>query len=150
VLLAVVGVWLGAGSVGRGQEPKAVLPFKREHGAIFAESPDGRMAAAACWDGGVELWDVLTGGRRAVLEGHTGRVDSLVFSRDSTLLASGSCDGTVKVWNLFKSEQQATLKGHDCSVTHLMFSGDGRRLVSVGADFGIRLWDVRAVLKAKH
>ena len=44
----------------------------------------------------VRLWDLETSRVRAVLEGHTGEVWSLAFSRDGTGLATGSFDGTVR------------------------------------------------------
>ena len=48
----------------------------------------------------------------ATLEGHTGRVYSVVFSPDGTWLASGSRDGTVKLWDGVTRENIATLEGH--------------------------------------
>ena len=46
------------------------------------------------------LWNVATGQRIAVLEGHKEAVVSLAFSPDGKLLASGSADATAKLWML--------------------------------------------------
>jgi len=48
----------------------------------------------------IRLWDVASGKKLAILNGHTDLVRSLAFSPDGKLLASGSSDGTVKLWNV--------------------------------------------------
>ena len=47
------------------------------------------------------------------LEGHSSRVNSVVFSHDSTRLASASSDETVKIWDATTSTCIATLVGQD-------------------------------------
>lgn len=82
-------------------EYKLIAPLD-ESEFIFslALSPDGTVVAAGYQDGTVRLWDMDTGERLIVLEGHTGRVMSLDFSPDGTLLASGGSDGTVRLWGI--------------------------------------------------
>ncbi|MFQ6044197.1 MAG: T9SS type A sorting domain-containing protein, partial [Candidatus Poribacteria bacterium] len=46
------------------------------------------------------LWDVAEQKQVAVLEGHTGGVNSVAFSRGGRWLASGSIDGTILLWEV--------------------------------------------------
>ena len=46
------------------------------------------------------MWDASTGELLSALTVHTGWIDELVFSPDSTILASRSeYDGTILLWN---------------------------------------------------
>jgi WD40 repeat protein len=70
-----------------------------EEVAAVAFSPDGRVLAVALGRA-VQLWDVTTAKRLALLEGHKGKVTSLAFSPGGTRLASGSYDRTVRLWDV--------------------------------------------------
>jgi WD40 repeat protein len=71
--------------------------------------------------------------------GHTGEVNMLAVSPDSTLLASASQDHTVKLWDLTGSGHRVL--DHGVQVFAVCFSTDGRTVIS-GADDGvIRIWD---------
>lgn len=73
------------------QEPVSSIAF----------SPDGRIIASAGGDdGGIRLWDLVTGMLKRTLKGHSRLVASVVFSPDGKTLASGSDDLTVKLWNV--------------------------------------------------
>jgi WD40 repeat protein len=62
---------------------------------------DGRAALTAHWDGTLRLWDLSSGRRAAMLEGHTGRVDKLDVSADNqSALSYSRYDNTVRVWSL--------------------------------------------------
>jgi WD40 repeat protein len=67
-------------------------------GYALAYSPDGSVLAASDRDGGIDLWDPLTGRRLDRLEGHRRPVEQLAFSADGETLASGASDGTVLIW----------------------------------------------------
>jgi WD40 repeat protein len=82
------------------QWPKAVLRTEGKAVYCVAFSPDGRMLASGCVDGGVELWEVQTHRRRASLRGHTSWVRSLAFSPDGKLLAVGSENTTLALWDV--------------------------------------------------
>jgi WD40 repeat protein len=76
------------------------------------------------------------------LEGHSGSVHSVVFSRDGSRLASGSGDKTVRVWDVQTGQCQHTLEGHSDGVGSVVFSRDGSRLASGSWDCTVRVWDV--------
>jgi|GEM_PF-3265627 len=84
-------------------KPDAPLE-EREFILSIALSPDDSVLAAGYHDGAIRLWDMETGERLMVLEGHEGYIPSLTFSPDGTLLASGGADGTVRLWGIPASE----------------------------------------------
>jgi WD40 repeat protein len=88
-VLLVMGAFQVSQPTCHAQQPKAVLQV--EGGIVWsvAFSPDGKMVAAACQDGQIELWEVATEKRRATLRGRTKTVMSVAFSADGKVLASG-------------------------------------------------------------
>jgi WD40 repeat protein len=68
--------------------------------ATVAFSPDGTVLASGDYEGKIMLWNVATGEKLVIIDGHFDKINSLVFSEDGTMLVSGSEDGTVKVWGI--------------------------------------------------
>ncbi len=124
----------------------ATLMHKRSVTSV-AFSPDSTMLASGSWNssadaGSVWLWDVSTKRHIATLEGHTGGINSVVFSPKMSTLASGSEDGTIKLWDMATRTNIATLKGHTSVVYSVTFSSDGMTLASGAWDNTVKLWDV--------
>ena len=94
------------------------------------------------------VWKVVVGLRKAwdaceqVLWGHTGWVNSVVFSPDGSHVVSGSIDKTVRIWNVVTGECEAELVGHSDSVNAVIFSPDGSHIVSGSDDNTMRIWNV--------
>lgn len=63
-------------------------------------SPDGRLLAAADWNGTVTIWDTATGRRNRTIAEHQAGVHAAVFAPDGTRLATGSEDKTLRLWQL--------------------------------------------------
>ena len=89
--------------------PPIQSPGVRESGCpitarIWMSFDNGTLLASGGVVGTVILWDIATLGKIATLEGHTGIVRSLSFSRDGEILASCSGsdygDGTILLWDL--------------------------------------------------
>lgn len=78
-----------------------------------------------------------------VLSGHTGKVNAVAFSPDSTLLASASIDKdeTVKLWDVASKQPKQTLASPNRGIFSLTFL-DNQTLVGVGEDGSIFVWDV--------
>ena len=99
----------------------------------------GRTLAGASDNGTVRLWDTASGQPAGPLEGHTGPVRAVAFSRDRRTLVSASDDGTVRLWDTASGQPAGTL-GRTRPVRAVAFSPDGRTLASA-TDDGTRLWD---------
>jgi len=78
----------------------------------IAWSRDGQILACASFDHRVYLWNVFTGTREAVLEGHAGEVTGVVFNQRGDLLVSGSHDGITRFWDLKLYQQLINIQGH--------------------------------------
>jgi WD40 repeat protein len=115
---------------------KQVSAFGTHHPFSIAISPDGVTLASGHWDV-VTLWNMFTGERIAVLQGFSGYVEALSFSRDGRLLVGGT-DGALQIWEVSTQTRVQSLEiaGADVSPA---FSPDGR-LVAAGTYASGTVW----------
>ncbi|XP_048867446.1 telomerase protein component 1 [Brienomyrus brachyistius] len=102
--------------------------------------PEGQLLAVGGWDGGVRLWNWLTGEIAATLSGHQQSVRSLCFSPSTAHLSSGSLSGEVRMWSLPSHACVGCYQAHRGSTEVLSFVEEGRMLLSGGADNMVQLW----------
>ena len=139
-----------------GSRPR-LLPTGRGGKPAVALSPDGSALAVANTGWIIDLHDLKAPDVKPIeLEGHTGRVTDLVFSRDGRWLASAGAkplmggweerfDRSVRLWDLRNlGTPPVVLKDHLHDVTAVAFAPDGASLVSGSSAGKIRLWDLTA------
>jgi WD40 repeat protein len=116
-----------------------------------AFSADGRLLAAALWDGGVKVWDLKTQKLLHTFH-HPDRVVCVAFHPNGRQLASGSCDNTAKVWDLQTGQEVETLHGHIGYVMAVGYSPDGKLLATASGNRyagEVQLWDTATLGKKR-
>ena len=117
--------------------------FQLPENPVYDVAFSADLMGTAQNDGTVRLWDISTGGLRAVLRGHTAPALTVAFNPAGTLLASGGEDGNLFLWDTANRTQIGpTLAGHTGPITRVAFSPDGTLLASASTDGTIRLWNV--------
>jgi RNA polymerase sigma factor (sigma-70 family) len=110
----------------------------------LAFAPDGRTLALNRWQKTIPVWEVASGKRRLLLQGHEESTVWIAYSPDSRTLASASWDNTIRLWDLETGEELRSLTGHRGRANSLAFTADGNTLVSAGDDSTLLYWDVAA------
>lgn len=77
-----------------------------------------------------------------MLEGHSDKINVLVFSKNSTILVSGGSDNTVIVWNLYDAEAKKIFKGHTDSIYSISISADNKIIASGSRDTTVRIYKI--------
>jgi WD40 repeat protein/serine/threonine protein kinase len=113
-----------------------------------AFSPDGQELAGSSGNE-VVVWNTHTWTTVERLQGHSGGVIGLDWSRDGTRIATGANDGTARIWDAATGAQILELAGHAGLVANVAFSPDGTRLVTGGGDGTARVWDVSPAATAE-
>ena len=111
----------------------------------LALSPSADRLATGSWgdEGNLCLWDVTTGERTHVLEGHPEiEILSVAWSADGRRLVSGSRLHDVRVWDAETGERLADFQGQEGRVTSVAFSPDGRHVAAGNLGWVARLFDV--------
>jgi WD40 repeat protein/serine/threonine protein kinase len=125
---------------------KELLRVAAHNGPAMAVAfhPDGKRIATAGRDRTAKIWDVETGNKLLVLEGHGDpNVDDVAFSPDGTLVATACWDSMVRLWDTGTGNPLHTFIGHSSWVHGVRFSPDGERLASSSTDRTIRIWDLK-------
>jgi WD40 repeat protein len=108
-------------------------------GSAAAYSPDGQQIAYATTTGLGHIYDLRTH-RNRPLVGHTGRVDSIRYSRSGARLITGSVDDTGRVFDASTGAEQETLAGHRGALRDATFSADETRIATASDDGTARVW----------
>ncbi|WP_169972782.1 c-type cytochrome domain-containing protein [Tautonia rosea] len=110
-------------------------------------APDGsRLAAARGSD--IFLFDADCSDPTALLEGHEGGINALIFSPDGQrLVAVGGRPGlfgTVAVWRVETGERLGSWKGHADAILSAALSPDGAVLATASYDRIVTLWNLES------
>jgi WD40 repeat protein len=107
------------------------------HGIAF--SPDGKSLAAGLADNSIHLFDVAMSKEVKTLTGHSGAVNSLLFTSKGDQLISASADKTVQVWTVADGKSKTKLE-HAAAAQALALSKDGTKIAVGGADKSVKVW----------
>ena len=124
-----------------------------DYSTVMALSPNATLLATAMWEADeshrIRVWDANTGNFLFVLEGHTGRIQTLAFSPDGKTLASGDARQRIRLWNMDTGNLSVTLKVPTGSFHALAFSPNGKLLASGRSDGSIQLWNASTEKQGK-
>lgn len=118
--------------------PAAVRQFGHGSRHAVAFSPDGCSVLIAGTH--AQLFDAETGTLLQQFLGHSGTVNSAIFTPDGQSIVTGSSDHTVRFWNL--RGEEVALWPHPATVAGIAISPDGKRVLTMCLDLKSRLWDV--------
>lgn len=107
----------------------------------IALDAEARTLAIAL-DRSVRLYDLDKKRERAVLKGHTGRVEAVALSPDGSTLATGSWDQTVRLWDAASGREKAHFHWQLGKVFSLAFAPDGLRLAAGTGTGSVIVWDM--------
>ncbi len=121
-------------------------PYLQEkiHVGSCAYSPDGKNCAVGLESGEISVYSTSDWKKTHTLEGHTGRVLSVVYAPSGEQIASGNYDHTVRLWNAQSGHLGRTLEGHTDSVSSVVYSPSGKQIASGSYDHTVRLWDAQS------
>ncbi|CUA68566.1 Cilia-and flagella-associated protein 52 [Rhizoctonia solani] len=107
-------------------------------------SPNGAFIALGHHDSTITVWDVYTRTKELKrLTGHSGAVDSVHFSPDSTRLVSSTYE-QIWIWDVQTGQMLFELPhGHEQGITSVHYSPDGTRIISISYDMSVRIHDAR-------
>ncbi len=104
-------------------------------------SPDGNKLMTRNGND-LYIWNVDTGKRVTILQGHTDRINDVQFSSDSKLIVTASADNTARVWDAATGDLMSILRGHVRQVNSATFSPDNRHILTASDDGTARLYYV--------
>ncbi|GJJ73271.1 hypothetical protein EMPS_05629 [Entomortierella parvispora] len=113
----------------RGREPVCSLVY----------APDGKRLVAAVGND-ILIWDLLAGGDPTVLEGHTGDVRAVSFSRNEQWIASVSLDKSVGIWNGRTGAPVRKLYGSDPGYVLAVAFWNDQEIISLDWRGMLRFW----------
>lgn len=110
----------------------------------LAFAPDGSVLASGNRTGVVNLWDVQTSARLAVLREHESAhaVLALSWSPDGAALVSGGRDEQVIVWDVATQSPRRTFTEHGAQLLSIAFIPDTPNVATVSSDGTVFLWEV--------
>jgi WD40 repeat protein len=131
-----------------GKGGRVVVPPLTRGAGQFVFSPDGRWLLLAQIESSSQADPIVVGrpGNQFenVLKGHTGTVESMEFSHDSSKVVTACADGKVRIYSTASWSLERTLEGHDGTVHWAEFSPNGQWVVSAGEDKTVRVWSATA------
>jgi WD40 repeat protein len=103
-------------------------------------TPDGSSVLSGSSNMSVSVWDLTSGRRKFVMEGHSGEICAVACSSDGRRAVSGGHDSKLIYWDLTTGKSLQTYEA-GASLHGVAFSSDGKQVVA-GCGHAAILWDV--------
>ncbi|KAH7083961.1 vegetative incompatibility protein HET-E-1 [Paraphoma chrysanthemicola] len=113
---------------------------------VIQWAPDARQLACVCYDGSIQLVDLLTARLLKFSSGHDLPVTCLQFSENGKFLMSVSGHKTIRIWNTSYGFGEATFIGHGSAVTGAVFSKNSSMVAWGYADGTVVVWDLNPAM----
>jgi WD40 repeat protein len=136
-----------AGGIKKAQpasSPEIVTVLKGHTDTIeaIALSPDGNIAATACFDRYVRLFDAVNGKEIRTYggqQGHTGQVLCVAFNAKGDQIVSGGSDNFARIWDVPVSFPIKTIPT-SAAATRIVVAADGKTFGVASADGTIKVF----------
>jgi WD40 repeat protein len=106
----------------------------------LAFSPDGKSLLTVGY-GAVEVWDVATGKRLAVLDHGNLPVTGAAFGSEGRTVLTGAHDGRARLWDVASQKLVGEPAASNDWIAAVAFRPDGRAFVTAGKHGGVQVWD---------
>lgn len=138
-----ITVMAGAAEIWRCEPPTTFSMFRISDQRVrrVRFSSEAAIAAIACGDGTIRIWDFSAQKELYRIWSHRGDVMDARFSADRKWIASAADDYSVRVWDASTGRQVSQLLGHNKIVNTVAFSPDGKLVASASSDGSACLWD---------
>jgi serine/threonine protein kinase/WD40 repeat protein len=137
----------GGASIYELQSGKEIAQFDQPRwcASVSLNASESQIATAGR-DGGVYIWNTVTGKRvhDLSLNASENHLYCVAFSPDARCLAGADVMGRIFVWDVKTGRQLLKLTGHGGRAYCVVFSRDGRRLMSMGDDGLLHVWESKS------
>jgi WD40 repeat protein/serine/threonine protein kinase len=132
--------------------PETLATIRRSTFHCLALSPDGSLLVAGQNDGGLRVWNALTGILVAAVQAHADLrpahvlagsygINSVAFSSDGRMFATAGGDRTAIIWDRKTMRPLMRLHGHDSAIVTVAFDRMGRYLAT-GDYHTAKVWEI--------
>jgi len=101
----------------------------------ITSSPDSNLLATGAKDGNLIIWKPSVVGHRRYLMGHTGPVNSAVFTPDGKYVLSGGNDGLIKKWDVEALDLVFTFPKLSNSIKAIAISPNGGAIFAANGKY---------------
>ena len=107
-------------------------------------SPDGKLIASRVNSQTLQIWNIAADRRITSIDGHTGWINDIEFSRDSRSILTSSKDRTVKLWDVKTGANLRTYGTQSSEVGEVSIAPNGKLAGTGSSDGTVKIWDLES------